>query len=147
MWALNAPPSELPHPATRLPLGDSPGGRCLLTSTSSGTVPTSNCRIQLPSVGRHVAAACMLDEAGAPILCSAIVLGRSSAEWERDPLTRYLPVAATVTTEKPTYQLGEAPKLRVSNPLDSPLRALIVWGNRLAQRVHVTIGWTRPLST
>jgi len=114
------------------------GGRedaCRVTSGAE-VAGAAECSLELPRVGRFAVAACALRHEGRREVCTAIVLGRSAAEWESTPLSTYLQKAASVATDRQSYGLGDVPQLLLTNPLSSPLRVLVVWGNRLHQRVH-----------
>ena len=68
-------------------------------------------------------------------MCSGVLFGRTAAQWRASPLSEYLPRAVKPTLEKTRYALGEAPRVRVTNPFQSAeLRALLIWGNALAVR-------------
>ena len=57
------------------------------------------------------------------------------------PLTAYLQEAITPTLKHATYKEGDDAVVTLRNPLassSSPLRALLVWGNRLGRQSRVT---------
>jgi hypothetical protein len=54
-------------------------------------------------------------------MCSGVLFGRTAAQWRAAPLSEYLPRAVKPTLEKTRYALGEAPRVRVTNPFQSAL--------------------------
>ena len=147
----DAPPSELPPAAAALD-----GEDCELTSSASAEgARAEGCGkdgggLALPTAGRFALVACELDEPGGePVLCSALVVGRTAAEWEAAPLVDYLQRALSPALTRPKAGPGgggggggkggeaEMAEIALHNPLRTPLRALAAWGNRLGRRSQV----------
>jgi hypothetical protein len=144
----DAPPAELPPAAAALD-----GEDCEMTSSASAEgVRAEGCGrdgrgLALPTTGRFALVACELDEPGGePVLCSALVVGRTTAEWEAAPLGDYLQRALSPALTRPRTgggggggeggEGGEA-EIALHNPLRTPLRALAAWGNRLGRQAQV----------
>ena len=130
-WLSDGVPSDL---AAR-----DPSSQCELTSGADGWVRSAGCGLQLPALGKFLLCVCTLDAPGGKRhLCTAKVVGRTEAEWREHPLTEYLQRAIAPTLESKELSPGDSPAIMLHNPLASPLRALIAWGNRLGRRVQVT---------
>ena len=92
-----------------------------------------------PAAGAAAAGAAAATAAERIEMCSGVLLGRTAAQWRASPLSEYLPRAVMPKLERTRYALGEAPRVRVTNPFQSAeLRALLVWGNALAVRYLVS---------
>ena len=136
-WLSNVPAAEMPP--------SSPDGRlarCEVLSASvasESTASSDECGFALPGLGRFLAIACALESpGGAPALCSAVVVGRTEAEWRRQPLGEYLPLVVSPMAARPVYALGDTPHIELTNPLTTPLRALLAWGNHYGHRHMVS---------
>jgi hypothetical protein len=122
-WMTNVAPSQLPG-------GPSLAARCELTSGEQGASTKGRCDLALPSMGRFIAVSCTLaSTGGARTLCSSILLGKSAAQWHREPLTEYLRLAVEPAADRPLYSIGDAPLIELHNPTGAPLRAMLAWGS------------------
>jgi hypothetical protein len=74
-----------------------------------------------PAAGAAAAGAAAAAAVGRIEMCSGVLFGRTAAQWRASPLSEYLPRAVKPTLEKTRYALGEAPRVRVTNPFQSAL--------------------------
>ena len=130
-WLKDGLFDQLPPEANRV------GSVCHVPSYGTGPVVSHACHFELPAVGRYVASVCELGADEQPLLCTATLVGRSEAEWDSKPLASYLDIALEPSFDCATYSVGDTAVLRFHNPLETPMQALVLWGNELGQRAPV----------
>jgi hypothetical protein len=85
------------------------------------------CDLALPAVGKYVVVAESTDANGV-LLTTAFVVGKTTAEWKKDPL-KSLDGPFEVKPDKGEYVVGDTAKLKVFSPFKTKAMALVVWGN------------------